>query len=184
MPERKPSMPEGTLCRGAPIIPEDDSSRNLIEGRVTFRPSDLGRMTWFIDNTPVNPRSVVVLQPGLGSGKELGYSFSGYGPGCWIGYDGHLLSYANHNWDKNQNPDSVVTDVQWSSFLKEVDGARVWNWKADYWSKHAGTDGPWWSVIIEGDGKRVVSQGYQAYPRTFERFRRALQLLIGDRPYN
>lgn len=183
LPEDELGIPEGTLCRGMPIRRENDEFPQLIEGRVALRRDKSGRSTWLIDETPVEHGSVLVLQPGIGSGKELHYSFSGYGPACRIDYEGDLLTYSNHGWGLNENADLPITNSQWSGFMKKINEAGVWSWGADYQPKSWATDGPWWLVIIEAGGRRVVSQGYQAYPRSFERFRRALRLLIGDRPY-
>lgn len=179
----EPAIPEGTLCRGMDIAKENEESLELIEGPLTFRRDRSERSIWFINEIPVEPGSILVLQPGMGSGRELHYGFTGYGPACQIGYNGDLLTYVNHGWGLNENAELAVTTDQWSGFIKEIEDARVWNWKADYQPKRWATDGPWWSVIVEDGGRRVVSQGYQAYPRTFGRFQRALRVLIGDRPY-
>lgn len=81
------------------------------------------------------------------------------------------------------------TPEQWQEFWRAVERARVWEWLPEYETDCL--DGTCWSLKLAGNGQRIVSQGFNAYPggngteyapdSEFSIFEAAVRKLVGNR---
>ena len=82
------------------------------------------------------------------------------------------------------------SEEQWRQFWQEVDRIGVWTWEAEYWN-HDVLDGIQWSLSLCHAGRKMKSEGSNAYPGgsdsvecpddgPFADLRRALAALAGQ----
>lgn len=68
----------------------------------------------------------------------------------------------------------------WSRFWNSLDAAGAWKWQRYYRPKINAEDGTRWIVELHHAHRTVKSQGYNASPRSFDLFVRALERLMDD----
>lgn len=77
-----------------------------------------------------------------------------------------------------------VGDDQWREFRRVMDEVNVWVWKKEYIDPNV-ADGTQWSLRLEYADASVFSRGSNAFPeqQDFERFRVAVEMLLGGREF-
>jgi len=77
-----------------------------------------------------------------------------------------------------------VGDDQWREFRRVMDEVNVWVWRKEYIDPNV-ADGTQWSLRLEYADASVVSRGSNAFPeqQAFERFRAAVEMLLGGREF-
>lgn len=78
----------------------------------------------------------------------------------------------------------TIPNERWAKFRERLDKANVWDWKKAY-IDHQIVDGTKWHVTIEWAGKKVDSEGSNAYPepKQFSAFEKAVEELLGGKPF-
>src|SRR6185437_1133733 len=67
-----------------------------------------------------------------------------------------------------------------SRFWESLDSAGIWKWQRHYSAKVYVADGTGWILELHHAHRTVKSQGYNAAPRNFEVFVRAVERLMAD----
>ena len=77
-----------------------------------------------------------------------------------------------------------VGDDQWREFRRVMDEVNVWVWRKEYIDPGV-VDGTQWSLRLEYADASVFSRGSNAFPeqQDFERFRAAVEMLLGGREF-
>ncbi|MEW6689334.1 MAG: hypothetical protein AB1452_09635 [Pseudomonadota bacterium] len=71
--------------------------------------------------------------------------------------------------------------AQWRAFRQSLDRLNVWQWQPRY---HAPVlDGTGWSLQIEYADRRLVANGHNSHPASFEAFLEAVNTLLGSRKF-
>jgi hypothetical protein len=70
---------------------------------------------------------------------------------------------------------------QWEQFWRELDEIGFWRWK-DKYDDDSVTDATGWTLDIEFAGRRKRASGYNEFPPGFDKFRAAVQRLLGGGP--
>lgn len=133
--------------------------------------------------------------PRVGAPDVLEFSIGGYGgTSTAIEVQGETVTMIQVPWDWEPGSaiDTVRTDPSpeaWRAFWTTVQEAGVSNWKSSYRAEGI-VDGIGWSLLLEGNGQRIESQGSNAYPDRdgrehedetsgFQSFTAALEALTG-----
>jgi hypothetical protein len=130
--------------------------------------------------------------------KTLRISVGGYtGPSYSVELCAGKLRYIATEYG-HTNPRSefiAPTEEQWSQFRAALDSCRVWQWRPHYPNPGV-EDGTLWSIEVAYEDATVLSHGDNSYPkangkpsenpdgsRVFNRLMKAVQALLGGRPF-
>jgi hypothetical protein len=85
---------------------------------------------------------------------------------------------------KPQQTTIKVTGAQWKVFRARLDAAKVWAWEENYTNPSI-LDGTLWNILIDFGGKRMKSEGRNAYPERaqFDAMLAAVQELLGGKEF-
>lgn len=77
-----------------------------------------------------------------------------------------------------------ISTAQWTRFRALLEKAKIREWKTSYRDPTL-ADGEWWQVKLRFADISMESTGANMYPNdgAFDEFKRAVQVLIGDRPF-
>jgi hypothetical protein len=78
----------------------------------------------------------------------------------------------------------LIPPQRWAAFRRSLDAAGVWAWNKQYMNKDI-QDGTVWHVTVEWAGKRIKSEGDNAFPteKDFTAFKAAVTELLGGRKF-
>lgn len=121
---------------------------------------------------------------------EFEISLAGFGgPFYTVSWTGSALLYESGLDGSRESSEQEVnpTPQQWKSFWKKLDRIHFWKWPESFGVN--AMDGRWWSVSVNLSGKKLKSEGTNAYPpdgksidpsREFRQFCRAVSVLVGQ----
>jgi hypothetical protein len=117
--------------------------------------------------------------------SKLYVSIGGYpGPSYALELCDEKLAYSStqSHSDKSKLAYVQPTAEAWSHFQLELDGASVWTWKSRYENPEM-VDGTSWSATIHWGERSIHTSGSNKFPKSFRRFLRAIQTLVGGRQF-
>ena len=93
-----------------------------------------------------------------------------------------ILHYSVREHGKETNTTITPTAEQWISFRQALNELNIWNWQKHYKDRHV-LDGTIWSVNIVYQGRKLVSDGSNQYPKQFEQYLAAVRKLLGGKQF-
>lgn len=157
----------------------DDAFDALVSALVMCRYSDDLAELWQPSDS-IAPLEGEIWQPPRVSAAIGGYMGESYE----IEGDNSSVLYRRfeRGYQLSEERQVVLARHAWSQFLHELEAFGVWSWEARYEDPGV-VDGTSWSLSLIGRGKRIVSNGTNAYPAGFDGFCEAVSRLVGDLPF-
>ena len=120
---------------------------------------------------PLHVAPTGLLEASIGNGLEGYYAVRG---------DGVRVEYQA---PREEPVELYPSPEAWEAFRATIREVRVWTWESVYEADGEITDGDYWAVCLEDDGRTVRSSGANAFPPSFGAFRRAVETLVGGRTF-
>jgi hypothetical protein len=116
---------------------------------------------------------------------DLSASIGGGPRGPFFDVQMHEASLQYFTYFARGEPKTLVTPTreEWLAFRQVLDTIDVFKWRKEYVDPRV-LDGTSWSVRLVIDGRTVESEGSNKYPPGFERFRSALEALLGGQEFS
>ncbi len=96
-------------------------------------------------------------------------------------HDG-ALTYTSGPRNAPTHTTITPTAAQWGEFRHTLDELEAWRWQPDYPNNRI-KDGTQWRLSVEYADRALKTGGSNAFPEHFQRYRAAVQKLLGGKTF-
>lgn len=123
--------------------------------------------------------------------RELTASIGGFAGASWSieMRDKNTIIYSHNprtftGWPGTKREVIHVPEERWRAFRRDLDQARVWNWRKEYINRDV-VDGTVWTFKAVYADRSADTRGKNAFPNReqFEKFKKAVSALLGGREF-